>query len=246
MDMRGIAGCLAAAMMLAAGPAAAQSDLLGKARGLLGSHGSGLDGTAQTDTVAAGLKEALRVGVERVVGKVGAVNGFNLDPAIHIPLPGPLRTVQSWLGKVGMAAMADDLETRMNRAAEIAAGEAKTLLWGAIQEMSIDDAQRIFNGPKDAATQYFQGKMTPALSARMKPLVDDAMAEAGAIKAYDAMMGRYSAIPFVPDVKADVSGYVVDKGLGGIFHYIAKEEAAIRDNPAARTTDLLRKVFGGG
>ncbi len=109
----------------------------------------------------------------------------------------------------------------------------------------LDDAQRIFSGPKDAATQYFRGKMTPALSQRMKPLVDDAMAQAGAVKAYDSMMGRYSAIPLVPDVKADLSGHVVEKGLDGIFHYVAQEEAAIRDNPAARTTDLLRKVFGG-
>ncbi len=84
------------------------------------------------------------------------------------------------------------------------------------------------------------------MSERLRPLVDDAMSQAGAGKAYDDMMGRYRTMPFVPDVKADMSGYVVDKGLDGIFHYVAQEEAAIRDNPAARTTDLLRRVFGGG
>lgn len=243
---RALAGGLMAAMALAAGTAAAQGDILGTARGLLGRFGGTGSGTPPAEDVAAGLKEALRVGVERVVARVGAVDGFNLDPAIHIPLPGQLRTVQDWLGKVGMSGMADDLETRMNRAAEIAAGEAKPLLWDAIREMTLDDARRLFDGPEDAATQYFRGKMTPALSRRMKPLVDDAMAQAGAVRAYDDMMGRYSAMPFVPDVKADLSGYVVDRGLDGIFHYVAKEEAAIRTNPAARTTDLLRRVFGGG
>jgi hypothetical protein len=246
MAIRGLAGCLVAVIVLATGTAGAQSDIVGKARGLLGTLGGSQGGTPQTADIAAGLKEALHVGVERVVAKVGAVDGFNGDPAIHIPLPAQLQTVQGWLRKAGMAGMADDLESRMNRAAEMAAVEAKPLLWEAIREMSLDDAQRIFNGPKDAATQYFRGKMTPALSGRMKPLVDDAMAQAGAAKAYDSMMGRYSAIPLVPDVKADLSGHVVDKGLDGIFHYVAKEEAAIRDNPAARTTDLLRQVFGGG
>jgi len=243
---RVFAGCLAAATLLAVGAAAAQSDILGTARGLLGRFGGSQAGPPRTEDIAAGLKEALRVGVERVVAKVGAVDGFNLDPAIHIPLPDRLRTVQEWLGKVGMSGLADDLETRMNRAAEIASAEAKPLLWDAIRDMTLDDARRIFDGPQDAATQYFRGKMTPALSQRMKPLVDDAMAQAGAVRAYDDMMGRYRAIPFVPDVKADVSDYVVDKGLDGIFHYVAKEEAAIRTNPAARTTDLLRRVFGGG
>lgn len=246
MAKRAIAGCVAAAILLGAGPAATQGDITGAARGLLDRLGGSQGSTQQTGDIAAGLKEALHVGVERVVAKVGAVDGFNRDPAIHIPLPAQLQTVQGWLRKVGMAGMADDLENRMNRAAEIAAAEAKPLLWDAIRDMSLDDAQRIFNGPKDAATQYFRGKMTPALSQRMKPLVDDAMAQAGAVKAYDSMMGRYSAIPLVPDVKADISGHVVDKGLDGIFHYVAKEEASIRDNPAARTTDLLRQVFGGG
>ncbi|MDX9859583.1 MAG: DUF4197 domain-containing protein [Rhodospirillales bacterium] len=246
MAIRGIVGCLTATIVLAAGAANAQSDMMGKARGLLGTLGGNQGGAQQTTDIAAGLKEALRVGVERVTARVGAVDGFNLDPAIHIPLPGQLQTVQQWLGRVGMSGMADDLETRMNRAAEIAAGDAKTLLWDAVAEMTLDDAKRIFNGPQDAATQYFRSKMTPALSQRMRPLVDDAMAEAGAVKAYDGMMGRYRTIPMVPDVKADLSGYVVDKGLDGIFHYVAKEEAAIRTNPAARSTDLLRRVFGGG
>jgi hypothetical protein len=128
----------------------------GQGARLLGNAGAAEAGGQKRDSRP--LKEALRVGVERVTSKVGAVDGFNRDPAIHIPLPAQLRTVQEGLRKVGMSSMADDLETRMNRAAEMAAGEAKPLLWNAIQEMTLDDAQRIFNGPKDAATRYFRAR----------------------------------------------------------------------------------------
>ncbi len=191
-----------------------------------------------------GLLEALRVGTERVVAQVGAPDGYNLDPAIHIPLPGSLGKVQSVLKAVGMSHMADDLELRLNRAAEAAAPEAKELFWQAIGEMTFDDARKIYNGPDDAATRYFQGKMTPPLTERMTPVVDRSLADVGAIQSYDAMMKRYKAVPFVPDVKADLSGYAVEKAMDGLFHYVAKEEAAIRNDPAARTTELLKKVFG--
>jgi hypothetical protein len=114
----------------------------------------------------------------------------------------------------------------------------------AIAAMTIQDAAKILNGPDDSATQYFRKSMGPGLAKEMEPIVDSTLAEAGAVQAYDSMMGQYKAIPFMPDAKADLTDYVVDKGLDGIFHYVAKEEAAIRNNPAARTTDLLKKVFG--
>lgn len=225
-------------------PAAAQKfDLLGTARGLLG-NGSG-GGAPAVDEIASGLKEALRLGTEKVIAQVGALDGFDADPAIHIPLPAELKTVQGWLKRVGMSGMADELETRMNRAAETAAGEAKTLFWDAIRDMTLDDAKRILDGPEDAATTYFKGRMSPPLKAKMKPLVEDALAEAGAVRTYDSMMASYKAIPFVPDLKADLTEHVLTRGLDGIFLYVAREEAAIRKDPAARTTALLRRVFGG-
>ena len=191
-----------------------------------------------------GLREALRVGTERVVGQVGTVDGFNLDPEIHIPLPGALQDAQKVLRTVGMADLADDLELRINRAAETAAPEAKELFFDAISEMTLDDVQEIYQGPNDAATRYFQGKMSPELAQRMKPIVDEALAEVGAIQSFETMMAEYDTIPFVPDVKADLSDYTVDQAMDGIFYYVAQEEAAIRENPAARTTELLQKVFG--
>jgi len=194
--------------------------------------------------VASGLKEALRVGTETVVGKLGAVDGFNADPAVHIPLPESLKTVKSALSAVGMSAMMDDLELKLNRAAEEATPPAKKLFWDAITEMTLDDVMGIYNGPDDAATRYFEKKMTTPLSAEMQPIVENALNQVGAVQAYDAVMGQYSSLPFVPDVKANLQQHVISKGIEGIFHYLALEEAAIRKDPVKQTTDILQKVFG--
>ncbi|MGV1098988.1 DUF4197 domain-containing protein [Thiovibrio sp. JS02] len=194
--------------------------------------------------IGAGLKEALKVGTENVVRQLGAVDGFNNDAKVHIPLPQEFATVKAVLARVGMGGMAEDLELRLNRAAEAATPKAKELLWQAIKEMSIDDVKAIYDGPNDAATRYFQGRMSPALAKAMEPVVDRSLGEAGAIQAYERMMGQYKSLPFVPDIKADLSRHVLEKGMAGIFYYLAKEEAAIRQNPAKRTTELLQRVFG--
>lgn len=200
---------------------------------------------ALTDSeIGAGLKDALKVGTERVVNQLGMLDGFNTDTNIHIPLPDKFSKVRSMLGTIGKSAMLDDLELKLNRAAEQATPQAKQLFWDSIKEMTVDDVNQIYKGPKDAATQYFKGKMSQPLADAMKPLIDESMAQVGAVQAYDAVMGQYTAIPFVPDVKADLSSYVVEKGMAGIFFYLAKEEAAIRQNPVKRTTEILQKVFG--
>lgn len=193
--------------------------------------------------VSAALKEALQIGTQKVVKQLGSVDGFNLDPRIHIPLPNALSRVDNILSRVGLDFLGDDLELRLNRAAEVAMPKAKELFIHSIQEMSIEDAKNILSGPENAATQYFRTSMGPGLSKEMKPIVHQALSEAGAIKAYDAIMGEYSEIPFMPDVKANLNDYVLEKALDGIFYYIGKEEAAIKANPAARTTDLLKRVF---
>ena len=235
------------AFLLAGGGTAAraQSDLLNQGQDLLQGLSGGAGGGLQEAEVAAGLKEALKVGFERVVDRVGNVDGFNADTDIHIPLPGALKDVQKALGAVGMSSMADDLELRLNRAAEEAAPAATDSFFDAIGAMTLDDAERIYQGRDDEATRYFREKMTPDLVERFTPIVDQALSDVGAIQTYDDMMGEYDTLPFVPDAKADLSAYTVDKGMEGIFFYLAREEAAIRQNPAARTTELLQKVFGG-
>ena len=228
------------------GVVTAQSDWFQKAKDLLG--GSEKSDSAQSslsvDEIGAGLKDALRVGTATVVGQLGKFDGFNADPAIHIPLPENFKTVQTALDKVGMSSMLDDLELRLNRAAEVATPKAKELFLQSIKEMTLDDVMNIYKGPDDAATKYFQSKMSQPLAKTMHPIVENSLAEVGAVQSYDNVMGKYSSLPFVPDVKADLTNYVIEKGMNGIFHYLALEEAAIRKNPIKRTTDLLKRVFG--
>lgn len=239
---------LAFAFILSFTGTSGAADWLQKGKDLLG--GSSLSGSSvaskalSTEEIGAGLKEALRVGSERVVAQLGKTDGFNADPQIHIPLPENLKKVQSALSKVGMSSMVDDLELRLNRAAEVATPKAKKLFGQAIQEMTMDDAKAIYQGPDDAATSYFKGKMSKPLAEEMRPIVEKSLGQVGAIKSYDNMMSKYKSLPFVPDAKADLTNHVLDKGMDGIFYYMAKEEAAIRKNPVKRTTELLQRVFG--
>lgn len=247
--MRGINRTVVTAglvLLLASGNAAGL-EFLKKGKELLGGFGSGgsaATGELSLGEIAGGLREALRVGSGNVVNQLGATDGFNRDTAIRISLPESLKTVQSVLGRLGMSGMLDDLELRLNRAAEVATPKAKRLFGEAIAAMTIDDVKGIYNGPDDAATRYFQGKMSAPLAREMAPVVSDSLADVGAIKAYDNVMGRYRQIPFVPDVKANLTEHVVKRGMDGIFYYLAKEEAAIRRNPVKRTTEILQKVFG--
>jgi len=237
-------GIVVLALFLLTVPPKAESNWWQRGLDLLKGTGGSAENGLTSEEIGRGLKDALRVGSETVVAQLGRRDGFNTDPAIHIPLPQQLATVKNWLGKVGMASLLDDLELKLNRAAEAATPKAKDLFFQAISEMTFDDVMQIYNGPEDAATRYFQKKMSTPLAEEMRPIVSDSLSNVGAVKSYENIMKRYRAIPFAPDVKADLTTYVVGKGIDGIFHYIAIEEAAIRKNPAKRTTELLQKVFG--
>lgn len=229
------------------GSVRAQSDILNQGQDLLQGLSGDVTGDGLTsEEIGDGLLEALRVGSKRVVKRVGQEDGYNADPDIHIPLPGTLEKVQSALKTVGLSNMADDLELRLNRGAEAAAPEAKAVFFKAIKQMTWEDVKEIYKGPDDAATRYFQRTMNPDLVERFTPIIEDSLSEVGAIRSYDDMMAQYKVLPLVPDVKSDLTSYTVEKALDGIFYYLAKEEAAIRNNPAKRTTELLQKVFGSG
>lgn len=221
----------------------ASAGWLDKLKGLV-SGGEDTQQALSSDDIGGGLKEALRVGTGNVVDNLGVTDGFNLDPQIHIPLPDKLGEVKKVLGKVGMDSMLVDLETRLNRAAEVATPKARELFIAAINDMTLDDVMAIYNGPGDSATQYFKSKMSGPLAIGMKPVVEESLADVGAAQSYDAAMARYNSVPFVPKVETDLNDYVVEKGMDGIFFYLAREEAAIRQDPAKRTTDLLKRVFG--
>lgn len=194
--------------------------------------------------IVKGLREALKVASQRVVHQVGSENGYLKDPAIHIPLPDQLKTVQSLLGKVGLSSLADNVETKLNRAAEQAAPKAKPIIWEAIANMSVQDARDIYQGPSDAATQYFKRVSSNQLRQMISPIAKDSLKDVGALQAYDQLMGEYQSLPFVPDVKADLVSHTTELAMQGIFHYLAREEAAIRQDPAKRTTEILKTVFG--
>jgi len=190
------------------------------------------------------FKQALRIGADNVVRQLGATDGFNADPSIHIPLPEELKTIKTMLSKIGMSQLADDLELKLNRAAESATPKAKKLFLQAITDMTFDDVKNIYEGPENSATKYFQSKMSSPLKKEMQPIVENTLSQVGAIQAYDKFIDQYKTLPFVPDVKADMTEYVIQKGMEGVFYYLAKEEADIRQNPAKQTTALLKKVFG--
>lgn len=194
--------------------------------------------------IAAGLKEALKVGTERAIDQVGQQGGYYQDRVIHIPLPAKLQPVQDALVKIGQGHYLAELEQGMNRAAEVAAPRAKKLFVDAIRQLSWEDVKQIYDGTNDAATRYFQNKMTPELKRMMRPVIDDTLAQVGVVQTYDQLMDRYQAIPFTPELNFDLNDYVIQHGIDGMFYYLAKEEAAIRQDPAKRTTEILKRVFG--
>lgn len=196
--------------------------------------------------VAAGLTEALVVGADRVIAQLGRPGGFLDDPRVRIPLPGPLEKAQGALRMAGMSELVDDLEVRMNRAAEAAVPVAKDLVIEAIRGLTFQDAMGILNGPADSATRYLERQTAAPLAEKMRPIVDSALADAGAVQAFESVAGEYRTLPFIGGaLDVDLTGHVVSYAEKALFDYLAMEEAAIRTNPAARTTSLLKSVFGG-
>ena len=196
-------------------------------------------------TTVSGLKEALTVGTDRAVAAVSKLNGYYGDEAIRILMPGQVQRVADGLRMAGYRKEVDDFVLSMNRAAAKAAPKAKAIFVDAVRQMSFDDANRILRGGNTAATDYFREKTSPGLFDAFKPVISDSMNDAAVTRSYKAMMSRYtSAIPFAKADSLDLDRYVTDKALEGLFYKLGQEEQAIRTNPAARTTELLRRVFG--
>lgn len=227
-----------------------QSDTLGNIlKGFSGARGSTTQKTGANlsqNEIGLGLKDALKVAAQRVVGRVGKVDGYNGDADIRIPLPGPLQKIEGPLRAVGASGMIDDLRLKMNRAAEQAAPKALNIFVDAATRMSFDDARMILTGPQDSATQYFRRTTSDSLTKSFRPIVDSALSGVGAVVALNTVKTRAKSIPFLGQSIGDfdLTDFTVGKALDGLFHYLAVEEAAIRTNPVARTTDLLKRVFG--
>ncbi len=195
------------------------------------------------ETVAAGLREALTVGTERAVGTVSGPDGFLGDASIRIALPEDLRGTAGALRDIGLGDRVDGFVTLMNRAAEEASALALQPFADAARAMTIADAFAILEGDDDAATAYFRGATEDALRARFRPVVSGAMDQTGLYADYERYFDLYERLPFTDKPELDLTDYITDRTLDGLFLTLAEEEGRIRHDPLARTTALLQRVF---
>lgn len=197
------------------------------------------------DEIVRGLKEALAKGAQGAVAKLGQDGGFLNNAAVKIPMPESLARIEKTLRNFGQDKYADQFVATMNKAAEKAVPEAAGILAETIRDMTLDDAQAILKGPDDAATQYFRKKSEAKLTERFRPIVTQATDQVGVTSAYKKMVKKAGPLASMLGAgNEDLDGYVTQKSLDGLFKMVAEEEKAIRANPVARTTDLLKKVFG--
>ncbi|HNQ04087.1 MAG TPA: DUF4197 domain-containing protein [Thiobacillaceae bacterium] len=207
--------------------------------------GSTATGALTEEEVVKGLKEALSKGTRQAIAQLGKDGGFlnNLD--VRIPPPEELRKVERLLRTLGQDKYADQFIATLNHAAEKAVPEAASLFGDAIARMSVSDAQAILRGPDDAATQYFRKTSEASLKERFLPIVQAATDQAGVTAAYKALLQKAGPTVHLLGVGGtDLDRYVDDKAVDGLFKMVAAEEKRIRQDPLARTTDLLKKVFG--
>ncbi len=190
-----------------------------------------------------GLKQALTIGTQNTTGKLSAVDGFFANAAVKILMPPEAQKVESTLRSLGLGSVVDKAVLSMNRAAEDAAKSATPIFVDAIKQMTIPDALGILKGGNTAATDYFKNKTTLALTNAFKPHIDAALTKVNATKYWSDVFTLYNKFSSKP-VNTDLSAYVTGKAVDGIFYQVALEETAIRKDPAARVTDLLKKVFG--
>ena len=197
-----------------------------------------------TAEVAQGLKEALIKGISTGADLVSQLDGYFKNPEIKIPFPPEVQKVEDRLRQVGLGSEVDKFVMTLNRGAEDAAREAKPIFIEAIRAMTIQDAWAILKGEDDAATQYLKRTTSGLLKEKFKPVIQSSLDKVNATKYYSDIVTRYNQIPFVQKVNPDLDDYATDRAIEGLFLMIAKEEKNIRENPVARTTEILKRVFG--
>jgi len=208
----------------------------------------GMGGALTAGEVALGLKAALDNGVGNALSNVGVSNGFLGDDLIRIPLPKVLQDVQSVLRPIGADGLLVELQEQLNHGAEKAAPVAKNIFLEAVRGLTITDAFDILRGADTAATEYLQARTTSKLGQLFSPIMENALNQTGALRLVDDVSSQLKSVPFGPNLgsnaRTDLIAHGVDYGLRGVFHYIGEEEKAIRANPAKRTSEILRRVFG--
>jgi len=196
-----------------------------------------------SEEVTNGLKEALINGITKGSDLTSKLDGYFKNPEIKIPFPSDAKKVEDKLRQMGLGADVDKFILTLNRGAEDAAKEAKPIFISAIKQMTVDDAFAILKGQPDAATKYLQKATTAQLKAKFKPVVQTSLDKVSATKYYGDLVNKYNRIPFITKVNPNLNEFATDMAIQGLFTMIAKEEKNIRQDPLARTSDLLKRVF---
>lgn len=191
-----------------------------------------------------GIKEALSKGITNTVDIVSQVDGYFKNPEIKIPLPQEAKGAEQKLRAIGLSSQVDKAIESINHAAEDAASEALPIFLNSIKQLTFTDAINIVTGEKDAATQYLQRTTSDDLSTKFEPIISTSLDKVDATKYWEDIITAHNKIPFVKKINPNLEEYVTEKAIEGLFIMVAKEELNIRDNPKARTTDILKKVFG--
>jgi hypothetical protein len=201
-------------------------------------------GPVSEGEAASGVRAALERGAAAAVSRLGRVDGFLGNPSVRIELPSVLRDVARLLKATGQGWRVDQLETAMNRAAEAAVPQARSLLVNAVRSMSVDDAVTIVQGGDNSVTQFFSGKTREPLRIKFLPIVERATLKVSLAKKYDAVAGKVASLGLLTQEDANLNGYVTGKALDGLFFMIGEEEKKIRKDPLGTGSAILRKVFG--
>lgn len=206
--------------------------------------GTGNTGGLSNSEIISGLKQALEIGSKNAGSQLSSLNGYFGNQVIKILMPPEAQKVEKTLRSIGMGAEVDKAIEAMNRAAEDAATKAAPIFIDAIKQMSIQDGLGILNGGNGAATNYLKGNTTPQLTAAFKPVIDNSLKKVDATKYWSKVFTIYNKLPTTRDkINPDLTGYVTERALNGLFVTVEQEENKIRTNPSARVTDLLKKVF---
>jgi hypothetical protein len=201
-------------------------------------------GALSEDEIGMGLKEALSVGINLGADKASALDGYLKNPKIKIPFPPEVQKVETALRGIGLGPKVEDFVTALNRGAEDAAKEAKPIFISAIKQLTIRDAISILRGDKNAATMFLKRTTSAQLIAAFEPFIIKSLEKTQATKYYTDIASSYNRIPLVTKINPDLKGYATQKAIDGLFVLVEEEEAKIRENPLARTTELLKRVFG--
>lgn len=223
--------------------ATAQAQLLKQAKNLIEKNIPTAGSITETEAASA-IKEALSKGVEKGVAMVSKENGYFKDVEIKIPFPQEAKSIEEKLRAIGLGNKVDDVVLSLNRAAEDAANQASEIFIGAIKEMTLTDAINIVKGNNNAATEYLKSHTTDELTQKFSPVIEASLKKVNATKYWSDVISTYNKIPFVKKMNPDLTAYVTGKAIDGLFVKVAEEEKLIRENPAERTTALLKKVFG--